>query len=196
MKKFCDVGINDLKGLSKENGKFTKWYIVWSHMLTRCYNTKHQLNNPSYIGCLVCTDWLTASNFKKWFDNQIIEPDSQLDKDIIIHGNKIYSPNTCMFVPSSLNSLFTDKRAKRGEYPLGVNYHIKNKKYQARVGSFGKSKFIGYFDTIEEASNAYSNEKILQCEQVAEKLLLEGRISKQVFDCVIIKANKMYNRSK
>lgn len=43
-----------------------------------------------------------------------------LDKDILVAGNKIYSPETCLFVPNRINSLLI-RGVKTGPLPLGVS---------------------------------------------------------------------------
>ena len=89
-------GINDLKHI-KGIGK-TKAYKIWNAMLRRAYSPKWHERFPTYIGCSVCDEWLTFSNFKNWFDDNYIE-DYQIDKDLLNHDNKQYSPEFCIFVP-------------------------------------------------------------------------------------------------
>ena len=78
-------------------GNHTKPYATWKSMLMRCYSDKYHLKSPSYIGCSVCDEWLDFQVFAKWFSVNY-EDGKQLDKDIKIEGNKIYSPDTCLFV--------------------------------------------------------------------------------------------------
>jgi hypothetical protein len=102
----------------QENGKRkskTLWlcpyYTRWTGMLERCYSEKHHKVYPSYIGCSVCEEWLLFSNFRAWCIDQekitgfcIKEDKLQLDKDIKVEGNKIYSPTTCILLPNKVNS--------------------------------------------------------------------------------------------
>ena len=81
----------------KINGKHTKVYSVWHDMLGRCYNKKYQEKKPTYIGCTVCEEWHNFQNFAKWYEENYYEVNNEemaLDKDILIKGNKIYSPQT------------------------------------------------------------------------------------------------------
>lgn len=71
---------------------------IWYGMFTRCYNPNYHAVEPTYKDACVCEEWWTASNFKKWFDENYVEG-YQLDKDILVKGNKVYGPNTCCFVP-------------------------------------------------------------------------------------------------
>ena len=145
-------------------------------MLKRCYSSKFQEKNPSYKGCYVCDNWLYYSNFKKWYDENYYEIDGkilQLDKDILVKGNKVYSPDTCVFVPKFINSLFTKCQNSRGELPIGVHYHKRDKKYVAQLSvcKNGKStlKSLGYYNTPNEAFEAYKQAKESYIKDVADE---------------------------
>lgn len=83
-----------------EDGKLTRCAIQWKSMLERCYCEKFQDRFPAYVGCTVCEDWHNYQNFAKWYydnypnDGKLYE----LDKDLKIDGNKLYSPSTCTFL--------------------------------------------------------------------------------------------------
>lgn len=99
------VGINDVGRVSNnKNGANYRcpFYARWHSMITRCYSEKFQYKNPSYIGCSVCDEWLTFSNFKRWMEQQDWHG-KDLDKDILVKGNRVYSPETCMFVDRKTN---------------------------------------------------------------------------------------------
>lgn len=133
MNKRYGIGyMGDGKYKSKdENKKKTKAYNTWNHMLQRCYDPYYLNEHPTYIDCYVCEEWHNFQNFAKWFYENYYECNDeqmQLDKDILIKGNKIYSPNTCVLVPKRINCLFTKSDALRGEYPIGVYYKIKKVK--------------------------------------------------------------------
>ena len=49
------------------------------------------------------------SGFGKWFDDNNIDG-YHLDKDIKVKGNKVYSPDTCLFVSHKDNNI--ESRAK------------------------------------------------------------------------------------
>lgn len=125
-------------------------------MLRRSYGG----GRPTYIDCLVCDEWLTFSNFRKWMEKQDWEG-NHLDKDILFKGNKIYSPSTCVFVPPQVNTFMNDHGAKRGKYPIGVDFDKKAGFFRARVGNpFTKSTMhLGYFETEEAANLAWRNAK-------------------------------------
>lgn len=90
-------------------------YSTWLSMLKRCYNIEFQFKHSSYIGCSVHEDWHNFQNFAKWYDENYYSIGNEriaLDKDILVKGNKIYSPETCIFVPHNINNLFTKGNIK------------------------------------------------------------------------------------
>lgn len=158
---FC-VGINDAPYTvtQKVNGKRVKclFYQTWQGMLERCYSPKEHIRHPTYSACSTCDDWLYFMSFRDWMIGQDWKS-KQLDKDIIKAGNKLYSPDTCIFVSNALNKLLIDHAARRGKFPIGVCYNKRIKKYQSSIKINGNQKHLGYFNTPEEASEVYREEK-------------------------------------
>ena len=154
------LGENKYK--ASENGKKTKCYKVWQKMLQRCYDD-FKKRRPSYKDCEVCTEWHNFQNFAEWYNDnyyQIEDEVMNLDKDILVKGNKIYSPETCVFVPQNINTLFIKCDKSRGDYPIGVCYNKQNGKYipQCNVCN-SKSRHLGCFDNPEEAFQVYKQYK-------------------------------------
>jgi hypothetical protein len=168
--------------LSSINGVKQKHYSVWVDMIRRCYDEKMHIKNPTYKNCLVCNEWHNFQNFAKWFEDNFIN-DCQLDKDILIKGNKLYSPKTCLFVPHKINYLLLKYDAKRGEYPIGVNYHKRIKKFRSNVSINGKAKRLGYFDTPEEAFNIYKIAKEQEIKKLAN--IYKETITKECYEALI-----------
>ena len=161
----------------KENGKFTNCYNTWSHMLQRCYYEKFHEKYPTYKDCKADENWLNFQNFGEWFDNNYYEVDNEkmcLDKDILVKHNKIYSPDTCVFVPETINNLFVKNDRKRGKSAIGTCYHKRMKKYQVNCWLInpqtGKSKneYLGYYDTEIEAFQVYKYYKEKNIKEVAD----------------------------
>jgi len=130
------------------------YYLRWKHMLRRCYSSQFHIKNQSYIGCTVCDEWLIFSNFKKWMMQQDWEG-KELDKDLLCPGNKVYSPDKCVFIDKEVNLLFS-KKNKHGV--RGVHYSKRLKKYGVRGSTANdsekKSRYHGYYSTLEEAKEA------------------------------------------
>lgn len=122
------------EGVFKANneGKTTVEYNRWYGMFERCYDSKVHEKNPSYIGCSVSPEWYDFQTFARWFnDNKPLNVDISeydLDKDIKVPGNKIYSPYTCTIVHFSINNSFahSNKTTHVIRSPLGVSYPIQN----------------------------------------------------------------------
>ena len=168
------VGVNDLgyrtlvqEEITKNGGKRIqktvfrcKYYTAWIGMLKRCYSKKYLESYPSYIGTSVCSEWLYATAFKKWMEQQDWR-DKSLDKDIIVPGSKLYSPDTCAFVLNATNSFVTASDASRGEYNIGVSLFKRTGKYRAKCGNHftGKKEHLGLFLTTEEAHEAWRKRK-------------------------------------
>ena len=123
-------------------------------MLERCYNTKYQTKQPTYKGCTVSKEWLVFSNFKNWMVAQDWKY-KELDKDLLVIGNKVYSEQTCLFITKELNNLLTTNNATRGIYKQGVCLDKRSLKFVAHCSVDNKKKFLGSFYTEEEASQAY-----------------------------------------
>jgi hypothetical protein len=139
------------------------YYSRWTAMLSRCYSKKLQVKFPTYIGCTVHRDWLYLSNFTKWVDQQPNRDwiNCNLDKDFILEGNKIYSPDTCVFINSRVNVFIIDRSASRGNYLIGVYWNKKDKKFMAHCRDPFKinSAYVGSFDTELEAHLAWKVRK-------------------------------------
>lgn len=141
---------------------FCPFYKRWSDMLRRCYSNKY----PSYVGCEVCDEWLVFSNFKSWMETQDWEG-KDLDKDLLIEGNKVYSPDTCVFIHPSINNFLINNGASRGLYPIGVS--TANGRFKAECNNplKGKKEYLGYYDTPEEAHQVYLEYKSKLAVQIA-----------------------------
>lgn len=177
---FCDVKYS----VNLDNGSIMPSYNTWHDMLKRCYSEKLHKKEPAYIGCSVCNEWKYFSNFKDWFDSNYVEGYA-LDKDILVKGNKVYSPETCCFVPKGLNSLLTNRKNHRGKYPLGVSKASYSDNYEAAVYKNGKRVHIGTFKTIEEAFNAYKVAKEAYIKEVATKYYNDGKIARNVYEALM-----------
>ena len=156
------VGVLGTKYPITINGVKTKEYLLWGSMLKRCYNDSYRKKRPTYEGCEVSENFKSYEYFYEWCNKQVgfNVKGFDLDKDLLIKGNKVYSEDTCVFLPSEINSLLIKRAASRGEYPIGVCWHNANKAFIAQVNkNKGKQEFLGYFKTELEAFNAYKKAK-------------------------------------
>jgi hypothetical protein len=148
------------------------FYATWHSMLTRCYSRNFQKNNPTYKGVTVCKEWWDLRTFKQWMETKDWKEGKQLDKDILIPGNKEYGPDACMFVDPKINLQgLIDPRKYIGDYAQGV-YLRRNKgpnTYVARIGRYGKNESIATFSTVEAAASAHHKAKSEYLRVLAEK---------------------------
>lgn len=160
MRKVCQIGICDIK--TRTSGKVDKSYLLWSTMIRRCYSEKLQEKYPTYKDCSVSNEWLIYSNFKKDVESMkgFNVNGFELDKDLLFKGNKVYSKETCCFVPKEINYLMINGNKSTGYLPIGV-YLSTNKKnpYASQCRVSGKNIHLGYFDCIEKAFNCYKEFK-------------------------------------
>lgn len=163
-------------GIGKYSTNNVKVYKMWMRMLERCYDEKYHTKTPTYRDVVVCDDWLNFQNFAAWCEAQEFfnaKDDKgrpyQLDKDIMHKGNKIYSPETCAFVPSEVNLLILNSSKVRGVYPVGVYFNVGCEKFLVKISYCGKQKHLGLYDTPEEAFQAYKTAKETYVKEVAEK---------------------------
>lgn len=134
------------------------FYRAYRAMWERCYNPRKQAENPTYVGCSMHPDWHSLATFKEWFDIHYVEG-WHLDKDLLVSGNKVYGPATCVYIPGWLNQLTTTggNRTKASNLPMGVR--PAKKRFQTKISIDGKQTHVGIFKTIEEAGEAFRNAK-------------------------------------
>lgn len=197
------VGVGYLGGKhsSKSTPSDRKAYEAWNHIIRRCYDPVVQERYPRYEGCTVSDEWHNFKNFKTWFDSQpqLMYKEEKtgnrwsIDKDILKYGNKVYSPETCCVVPNEINTLIVkpQHRSKHRNLPEGVGYikpKTRNSKegYTARAycGGGESSRYLGYYDTPDEAFLVYKEAKEKRVVAVANKW--KGKISDDVYEALLV----------
>lgn len=184
MSKVCveGVGINNSPTPVYINRVICPFYRKWKNMRYRCYSHKYHNKEPTYKDCTVCEDWLTFSNFKSWMEKQDWEG-KDLDKDLLVRGNKIYSPDTCCFLPRHINRFIQDKKASRGEYPLGVYLNKKINKFISQVSDpfTGCLVSLGSYKHVSDAHQAWRCAKNHYAKRLSTEIP-ESRISKALWE--------------
>jgi len=193
----CGVGINDADYPTQRNsysyvdefGKthfIPKWtcqfYRRWYHILVRCHSDKKYAreSNRAYDSCSVCEDWKKFTNFKAWMEKQDWE-DKHIDKDILVKGNKVYGPDTCVFVSTRLNNFLLEANAARGKYLLGVYFATDRQKFRACTNWNDTTINLGTFVCEKEAHLAYCKKKL----EFAYKIIDEEKPEQRVVDAII-----------
>ena len=188
---FNDAGyvVQKLETIGYVNGRRRRklvwicpFYQVWRDMIQRCYSAKCQERNPTYKSCTVSGDWLTFSNFKSWMMTQDWEG-LQLDKDLLIENNKIYSADNCVFVSPMVNTFINDQRPSRGEWMTGVCWHKPAEKFQSNCRNpfSGKQEHLGLFTTELEAHEAWLKRKLELAHELAA-IQTDPRVAKALVE--------------
>ncbi|MDU6995940.1 MAG: hypothetical protein E6356_13855 [Terrisporobacter othiniensis] len=159
--------------------KNKKSYYAWKNMLTRCYSEKYHEKHPNYKDCTVCEEWHNFQNFAKWYEENYYEVGNErmhLDKDILVKGNKVYSPITCIIVPQRINDLFT-KRKRKYRNPKCITH------YKSGFKACCNGKYSKPYNTEWEAFQFYKRYK----KDLIKNILSEYKafIPKRVYDCVL-----------
>jgi hypothetical protein len=170
----CGVGINDapyVTAYSHPQGRrlFCPYFQVWRGMIQRCYDTKCHRTKPWYQGCSTVVDWHRFTAFRAWMEQQDWQG-RVLDKNLVRYGNKVYGPDTCLFVPQHLNALLTLRGNARGPHPLGVTQVTgggRTKTFKAQLHTGRGQKILGYFETPEEAAEVYRQAKLAYIAELA-----------------------------
>lgn len=168
---------------SSVNGKVKNSYHTWRGMLRRCYQDNGEAQ--TYYGIItVCPEWFCYANYEKWYDKNYVEG-YEIDKDFTSPNSKIYSPETCSFIPNVINAIMGKKKfntvRKHKGLPVGVSYHIRDEKYTSQCYDGNKLQHFGYHYTPESAFKEYKVFKEQLIKDTAKRYFSSGCISEQVY---------------
>lgn len=170
--------------VAKVDNKNTYEYNKWRGMMTRSYDPRTKSNQPAYQACSVVESWHNYQTFAGWLVEQKGYGNIgwDLDKDLLIHGNKEYGPNACILVPTEINNLLTGGNSNNG-LPRGVCWHKNMGKYIAQCRSKGVIHHLGYYVDIEDAQKAYKTFK----KEILKSVAMEyyGQIDERLFKMLL-----------
>lgn len=147
-------------------------YEVWNSKLKNCYGNSKSMH--LYKDVEFCEEWLNFQVFAKWFYSQtkIYGKGGFVDKDLLFLGNREYSPETCVYIPPAVNSLFTGTSGNIS----GVHWCNTQQKWVAQIQrgeltAQGKKKqsYLGRFNCKQTADTAYYSAKLAHVKEVALK---------------------------
>ena len=179
----CKAGTKLVYGVGFNSGKYpaytakkhTKEYKLWNGMLERCYSPIYY-SRHTYENCSVSETFKHYSNFYEWCQTQIGfgNRDSNgkswcLDKDFLVKGNRLYSEDTCLFLPHKINCLISSVKSARGLSLIGTHLVKKSGRYESYANLDGVRTSLGYYDTSLEAFSVYKAAKEAYIKQVAEQ---------------------------
>lgn len=158
---FFGVGFKTGKYKSYDGNAQRKQYTLWLNMLKRCYSKSSLSARPTYHGCSLSENFRNYDFFYEWCMDQkgFGENDFQLDKDLIKKGNKVYSEDYCVFIPREVNTALITRKSLRGDLPIGVSYHNRDKRFSSKIKVKGNEVVLGYFKDQFEAFKAYKSAK-------------------------------------
>ena len=164
-----------------KNKQPTPSYSAWRFLMMRLFCEKRLLINPTYRGCTICKSWCNFQVFSDWFySHESYGLGYELDKDLLISGNRHYSPETCVMIPQEINKAL--KTAQVNSVVAGVRKRKNTKGYQVRVTEHGKRRHVGEFYTEEEASAAYVKAKEEYIHSLAENW--KGKIEERAYQAL------------
>lgn len=165
------AGVNTVDFEVVVEGGLIWQYLMWKSMIQRCFDAKFKQRSPTYEDVTCCDEWLSFANFFSWVNREVDYMGRpvgfELDKDILMRGNKTYSPEACSFVPQPVNKLLMGSGAVRGDFPVGVCFHNLVGKFVVQLSVGGKQKTLGYYNNPEDAFAAYKVAKEAQIKVVA-----------------------------
>lgn len=180
---FLGVGRHIAYTLNKPSWVYTRWI----NMLERCYSPEWHIAKPAYLPCETEEHWHNFQNFADWAECQVGYGVRgwQLDKDILVHGNKLYSRGTCCFVPNDLNSLLIKcGDTRRGSCVVGATFCESSGKFHAQCSRTGTtSSFLGTFKTEGEAFICYKGHKETYLQDKANKW--QHEIDQRVYNALM-----------
>jgi hypothetical protein len=172
--------------------KFCPFYGTWRSMLERRLN---RYDDPTRRDVTVCEEWKSFWAFKEWAETKDWE-EKELDKDILIPGNKDYRPDACLVVDHHINALGlrTDpEKPKSGKkYPQGVQLIPRKTMpdgYRAMIRIDGEYEYIATFSTVEAASSAYCKKKAKHLRDLAEEQKQEPILKEALLRWAVIYEN-------
>ena len=159
-----------------------KSYGIWGSMMSRA-NGSIEKRKPTYKDCSVSDTFKNHKSFHNWCMEQVgygVEG-YELDKDIILKGNKLYSEKTCCFVPKEINMLFVKTTSLRGKYPIGVSYNKTSGYFVSQTKMYGRN-CVKYSKNPVDAFLKYKEMKESHIKLVADKY--KGSISVAVYNAL------------
>jgi hypothetical protein len=178
-------GMNDYNGIVHQDEHVQNIYNVWTQMLRRCYSEKSLEYKKTYVGCGVCEEWRSFSAFLAWADDSSngYREGYAIDKDIIKHGNKVYSPDACVFTPDRINTLFTKAGTLRGDTPIGV-VRVRDS-FRVCFGINGENINGGLYTDMHEAFLRYKELKEAYIKRVADEYYERGDICDKLYNALL-----------
>jgi len=183
----CGMGIRDMSVVD-EHGRHAKAHATWSGIFQRLTD-RNNSSFDTYADCSIHESWTRLSGFAAWHEPRYRDG-YDLDKDILVPGNKIYGPSTCCYVPHYINLLINSSMKNNTSGVPGANWNKHAKQYQVNIKIFGKQNYLGLYKTLEDAASAYNKAKRKQIRHVAYWSYELGDIDEEVYVALLKRADQ------
>lgn len=150
----------------------TQSYTRWNDMKKRCRKgMEPNWKWLTYADTEMSTEFQDYQKFVPWHMAQIGYGFDKyhIDKDLILPGNRVYGPDTCVLLPAALNQFICVKRNFGAALPTGV-YMLRGR-FCGSMNVDGKTIYLGLFPSAESAHEAYVERKDLEARKWYERAL-------------------------
>lgn len=184
-------GINDApQNESPASKPMCPYYSRWKGMIDRCYG-KEAERRRGYEGCQVSDDWRSFMRFKEWMQRHPWQG-NHLDKDILRPWEKLYCPETSVFVPVFINTLMNDCASVQGDLPLGVTRKPRGLPFAAKIRlADSKRVGLGAYETAGEAHQAWAIAKAGVIRQAVDQYRTTDRFDERVCIALLDRADRL-----
>jgi len=135
----------------------TRLHIIWRNMMDRCYKSNHiEYKRYGNRNISVCKAWCSFECFHDWAINNGYTDQNTLDR---INNNLGYFPDNCRWTDKHTQSANRRKFNNKSSKYIGVSYHVRKRKWQARIQSRGRTIFYGTYES--EIQAAFERDKFL-----------------------------------
>ena len=170
------TGINNIKS-----------YKIWKHMLERAYDPNYHARFPTYKNVTVCDEWLCFANFEKWFSKNYIEG-YHLDKDLLQLEKelKIYSSETCIFLPTFVNSFIINKYSSNTSGIMGVSWNKPSKQWMVTLFDSERKVNVnlGRYNSLDEAKEVYIKGRAEKAEIIKDRVRALNYLSESIIQLI------------
>lgn len=166
---------------------------LYNNMMSRVRLGNLGISYKTYKDVTISENFKDFQFFAEWCNNQVgfnsIDNNGRkfcLDKDLLLHGNKEYNENYCVFIPAEINCFLSKggNHNKNNGLPIGVSYredvgytvyiNVPWKRKQKRCGPYRK---------LEKAVTKYIELKKSVAKELAEKW--KDKIDSRVYNALI-----------
>ena len=166
-------GVGIIGNKYKTVGENKKIYSLWCDMLRRCFSETYKIKYKTYANCTCSENFKSYEYFYEWCNKQIGSglDGFDIDKDLLFKDNKLYSEDSCIFLPFEINTALIKHKCRRGKYLIGVYLDKDSNMFTSSInlGNSRRGIHLGLFKTEIEAFNAYKTAKENYLKELAEK---------------------------